>query len=109
MMIEHNLVHATLAAMLRSNDTFADLFAERTSIAVCEVAEGELHDVQLRTQQGVSLRRSNTSRTQHVHAPDLSEMGLHRLVQALCTGVLPEPSRFSSTLSQGDDLSIEEL
>ncbi len=108
-MIDEDLIRATITSILRPRDAFADLFAEQTSIAVCEVADGEVRDMQLRSRQGVGLRRGDAERMHHVHTNGLQEAELHTLTQALHNGAVSRPLDQHSQEACDNDLAVEEL
>lgn len=90
-MIAHDLVRTTLATVLRPGDAFADLFAERMTQAIYEIVAGRVDNARVRSEQGVGIRRIGERSSQHVHLPDISELGLAALVAALRDSSMPTP------------------
>lgn len=83
-MFDYELVRATLAAVLRPGDAFADLFAEQSTYVLYTATNGE-SSMRTRVEQGVGIRRVESGHTvsRHVHAPELSEETLGRLARSL--------------------------
>ncbi|HEX7734146.1 MAG TPA: TldD/PmbA family protein [Ktedonobacteraceae bacterium] len=108
-MLDHDVVHAALADVLRSGDTFADLFAERITNAVYELTDGELRNARVRTEQGVGLRRVRDGTSQYVHTPDLSEAGVRALVPCLRDEVRPTAPAFATCQTPGAERLLAEM
>lgn len=81
-LIEADLIHKTVQAVLRPEDAFTDLFVEQTTVGVCSATADAVRTMEIRTQQGSSLRRVNATSQRLVHVPSISEVGMGLLIQA---------------------------
>lgn len=82
-MLDNDFVCSTLASIRQSGDELADLFAERSTQVIYEMTAHDTHDMRIRVEQGVGLRRVREGRTQYYHTPYLSEKGVEELAKRM--------------------------